>query len=227
MALGTEEFSLLDLSRDDLSKLPSDLRKKIAAAFGPEEELSGDWLLVGARHAGFVPVLTNAMRTLLRLVSARHEHITERTIERVIDILLDDAPGAEFDADIATDNVLLRAEFLRETPMLSGTEVRAGSSLSPKNRSEPASRWKREDKIFAVPRGGVNLYPAFQFADGAPIPALKAILAALPSDLTPWQIAFWFASGNGWLDGAAPHERLNTPDDVIEAARQLANPAIG
>ncbi len=227
MATQADGLSLLDLSRDDISKLPAALRKKIAASFGPEEKLSGEWLLVGAQQAWLLPVLTSAMRTLPRLASARRSEISEQNIKQLVDILLSDAPRSEVDADIEMDNAQLRAEYLREVSTLTGAAVRAASGLAPKNKSEPASRWKREGKIFAVRRGGVDLYPAFQFADGAPIPAVKAILAALPNDLTPWQIALWFASGNGWLDGATPQERLNAPDEVVVAAKQLANPAIG
>ena len=37
----------------------------------------------------------------------------------------------------------------------------------------------------------------------------------------------WFASGNGWLDGDEPKERLSDPDAVVDAARRLADPALG
>ena len=45
--------------------------------------------------------------------------------------------------------------------------------------------------------------------------------------MTGWQIAMWFASGNGWLDGAAPQDRLGDPEAVLDAARVLADPAVG
>ena len=105
--------------------------------------------------------------------------------------------------------------------------MRAASGLKPRNRSEPASRWKREGRLFAVRRAGVDLYPSFQFADGAPLPVIKDVLAALPGHMTGWQIALWFGSGNGWLDGAEPHERLSDPDAVVDAARKLADSAVG
>jgi hypothetical protein len=227
MTTHAEELSVLGLSRDELRKLPAALRKKIAAALGPKETLSGDWLLVGARDERLVPVVTRAMAALPRIASARQAEISERNIESLVDILLSDTPRAKVDADLELDNAELRAAYIKQTATLTGAQVRAASGLSPKNKSEPASRWKREGKVFAVRRGGIDIYPAFQFADGAPLPALKAVLAALPGALTPWQTALWFASGNGWLDGAAPQERLATPDEVIAAARQLATPAAG
>ena len=138
-----------------------------------------------------------------------------------------DAPHAPVEAQLEIDNAALRAEYLKETPLMTAAEVRAASGLAPRNRSEPASRWKREGRLFAVRRSGVDLYPAFQLVDGVPLPVIKEILAALPRHMTGWQIAMWFASGNGWLQGAEPQKRLAAPDAVIAAARKLADPAVG
>ena len=100
-----------------------------------------------------------------------------------------------------------------------------GSKLS--NSSEPASRWKREKRVFAVRAGSARLFPRFQFADGYPLPVIKEVLKCLPDDMTPWQIAFWFRSGNGWLDGRSPEEALDDEDGVLNAAERLREPAIG
>ena len=124
-------------------------------------------------------------------------------------------------------NAEMRAQYLAETKLLTAIEVRAQSGLNPRNKSEPASRWKREGKIFTVRKGGVDLYPAFQFTDGAPKGVMKSVLAELAEDFTPWQIAFWFESGNGWLDGEAPQDCLGKPDEVVLAAKRLAEPTIG
>ena len=100
-----------------------------------------------------------------------------------------------------------------------------GSQLS--NPSEPASRWKREKRVFAVPVGRARLFPRLQFADGNPLPVIKEVLKRLPDGMTPWQIAFWFQSGNGWLDGRSPEEALGDEDAVLNAADRLREPAIG
>ncbi len=134
---------------------------------------------------------------------------------------------ARVETELTVDNARLRADYLRETPLLTAAGIRAASGLGPRNRSEPASRWKREGRLFAVRRSGIDLYPAFQFADGSPLPPVKAILAALPAGMTGWQTALWFASSNGWLGGAAPQERLSDPEAVVAAAGRLADPAIG
>ena len=165
---------------------------------------------------------------LLQPVAARRRaQLTDANIEKMLEVFLSGAPRAPIETDLDIDNARLRAEYLQETRLLTAAQVRAASGLSPRNRSEPASRWKREGRLFAVRRSGTDLYPAFQFVDGVPHPAIRKILAALPPDMTGWQIAMWFASGNGWLGGGEPQERLSDPDGVIAAARKLAEPAIG
>ena len=104
-------------------------------------------------------------------------------------------------------------------------ELMHGSKLS--NSSEPASRWKREKRVFAVRAGPAQLFPRFQLADGYPLPVIKEVLKRLPHDMTPWQIAFWFRSGNGWLDGRSPEEALGDEAGVLNAAERLREPAIG
>ena len=96
-----------------------------------------------------------------------------------------------------------------------------------RNPSEPASRWKREKRVFAVRAGRSQLYPRFQFADGNPLPVIKDVLRRLPEDMTPWQVALWFWSGNGWLDGKSPEEALSDEAGVQNAADRLSEPALG
>ena len=66
--------------------------------------------------------------------------------------------------------------------------------------------------------GPAQVFPRFQFADGYPLLLIKEMLKRLPGDMTPWQIAFWFRSGNGWLDGRSPEEVLGDGDGVLNAA---------
>ena len=91
----------------------------------------------------------------------------------------------------------------------------------------PVSQWKREAKVFSVRQSGIDLYPAFQFSDGAPLPVIERILAILPKEMSDWQVAMWFASGNGWLGGDEPQQRVSDPDAVVVAAQRLADPAVG
>lgn len=223
----SETLSLIDLTPGEIERLPASLRRRIGDSSRPEDSLPGAWLLVGERTEGRAELLERALEVLPSLAAERGYRLSEANIEKILDVILSDAPRPRVENELEIDNARLRSRYLQETPLLTGAEVRAASGLKPRNKSEPASRWKREGRLFAVRRSGVDQYPAFQFADGAPRPVVKAILAALPKDMTAWQIAMWFASGNGWLDGDEPQECLSEPDAVVEAARRLADPAIG
>lgn len=212
------------LAEDDIGALPDQLRERIAHAGAGTP---GDWTLVGTPDAELTDLLQRVVARLPSMAVMHRRTLTERNIELMIESILPDTPRAEVRAELEMDNARLRADYLQETRMLTGSEIRAGSGLNPKNASEPASRWKREGRIFAVRHGGRDLYPAFQFADGQPRRVIKDILAQMPRWATPWQIALWFASGNGWLDGATPEERLDAPGEVVEAALHLATPAEG
>ncbi len=149
--------------------------------------------------------------------------------DRLLDSLLVRlwAHYSDVDEELAVDNLTLRRTYVTETPMLTAAEIHLASGLRSRNTSEPASRWKAEGKTFALRMEGRNYYPAFQFEDGSPRPAVGAVLAELPATITPWQTALWFASANGWLDGDRPQDRLDDDALVVQAARRLAEPAYG
>ncbi len=132
------------------------------------------------------------------------------------------------DRELTQDNDELRAQYLREVPTFTAADIHRlmpGSQLN--SPSEPASRWRREKRVFAVRYGRARLFPCFQFAEGRPLPVVRQVLKRLPADMTPWQIAFWFRSGNGWLDGKSPEEALGNEDRVLNAANRLSDPAVG
>ena len=128
----------------------------------------------------------------------------------------DNEEWADIDREIARKNAELRAKYLRTTELYTAEDIQG-----------PSTMWKREGRVFAVQRDGEDLFPAFQFADGKPLPIIQKILAALPDYLSPWQTAFWFQSANGWLDGKTPQKCLKNESEVIYAAEQLGNLAIG
>ncbi len=222
-----ETLSLIDLTANDIAELPSRMRKRIRRSSRSTESAFRAWLLVGEATEGLAQVIERTVETLPAIAAERRAQLTEANIEKLLDVILADAPRPRIEIELDIDNAKLRSEYLRETPLLTARQVRGASGLRPRNKSEPASRWKREGKLFAVRRSGIDFYPAFQFVDGVPRPVIKEILAHLPKDLTGWQTAMWFASGNGWLDGAAPQECLSDSDSVVLAARKLDDPAVG
>ena len=220
-------LSLIDLKPDDIKNLPDSLRKRIADKADPTDEIHGGWFIVGNAPEELAQLIERAVEMLPPVTAKRRVQLTDTNIEKILEVFLSDRPRAPVEIDLDIDNAKLRAEYLQETPLLTAAQVRAASGFKPRNNSEPASRWKREGRLFAVRRAGMDLYPAFQFIDGVPHPAVRKILDALPKDMTGWQTAMWFASGNGWLGGDEPQTRLSDPEAVIGAARKLAEPAVG
>ncbi|MYD76862.1 MAG: hypothetical protein F4244_09735 [Gammaproteobacteria bacterium] len=222
----SETLSQIDLTPLEIAKLPAVLRRKIEAAIGPIDKMDRAWMLVGtppARKATLVHTLSR----LPAVVEARTAAVQEHNIEKLLEIIVYDMPSAGADPELDLENAKMRAAYLADTTLLTASQVREQSGLNPRNKSEPASRWKREKKIFAVRKGGINFYPAFQFEDGQPRPVIRKILAEIADAFTPWQVAFWFESGNGWLDGEEPQDCLDQVDDVVMAAKRLAEPTIG
>ena len=141
---------------------------------------------------------------------------SEKRIDAMVKEILKDEECADIDLEIERDNAELRATYLRTTELYTPEDIQGLST-----------KWKREGRVFAIQDGEKDLFPTFQFADGKPLPVIKKILEVLPDYLSPWQTAFWFESGNGWLGGKTPRECLKNESKVIDAAEQLAKPTIG
>ena len=172
--------------------------------------------------------MRRVLETIGRIAEQRREAMTERHIEILVDLYLEGEERADVDREIERDNAELRARYLLETKTWTASDIHeCMHGKQQANPSEPASRWRREGRVFAVRAGRGHLFPSFQFADGRPRPVIADVLKRLPDDMTPWQIAFWFRSGNGWLDGRSPEEALEDREGLLNAADRLRETAIG
>ena len=227
MAELLEASPAVELTSDEVERFSKRLGEKVKAAEGSRGGWQR-WILIGADSGRDAAVIRATATMARRIVGQRRKEMTERNIEALVDLYLEGEERADVDRELEQDNAELRARYLREVPTYTAADIHElmhGSKLS--NTSEPASRWKREKRVFAVRAGPARLFPRFQFADGYPLPVIKEVLKRLPEDMTPWQIAFWFRSGNGWLDGRSPEEALGDGDGVLNAAERLREPAIG
>ena len=218
MAMDPKPIMWEPLEAEEVENLPPRVKGRLGVAAG-----EGDgWLVV---HASW-PL--GGMVDRLNRLSKMRPGVPPRPgqdLDRMLAWLVAAGSGAE--AELAVDNLELRRTYLDETPTLTAVQIHRMSGLRSRNTSEPASRWKSEGKTFAVRVGRRDLYPAFQFEDGAPRRVVRDVLAALPESMTGWQSALWFASGNGWLDGDEPQRRLHDRELVVAAARRLSEPARG
>ncbi len=214
-------ISWVPLDAADVAELPPRLKDRLAPPVAPVAE--SEWVLAHAVGWG----LGDMVARVNRLVALQEDAgvSLDRQLDRALEWLV--GTGSSVEAEIALDNLELRRDYLAETPTLTAAQIHRLSGLKSRNTSEPASRWKAEGKTFAVRVGRRDQYPAFQFQDGAPRPAIKTVLAALPQTMTAWQKALWFASANGWLDGDEPQARLDDSELVADAARQLREVAVG
>ncbi|MYH91255.1 MAG: hypothetical protein F4128_10815 [Gammaproteobacteria bacterium] len=222
-----ETTPAIELTPDEVERLPARLRKKINARRKPRGK-RGRWVLIGAASRQEAAAMCATATMAGRILGERRKELTERNIEVLVDLYLQGEAQADVDRELEQDNAELRAQYLREVPTFTAAEIHEfmhGSML--RNPSEPASRWRREKRVFAVRAGRAQLYPRFQFVDGHPQPVIKEVLKRLPDDMSPWQIAFWFRSGNGWLDGRSPEEALGDEDGILMAADRLREPAVG
>ncbi|EYD74373.1 hypothetical protein Rumeso_04058 [Rubellimicrobium mesophilum DSM 19309] len=149
-------------------------------------------------------------------------------------------PPSHAEQRLRQANLRLRADLLREMPVLDvggrmgrphqagvgvGATEGVGSDVDP---AQSLWAWLDERRLFGVEWKSRVLVSVFQLdASGQPRAVVGEILTLLPQDMTAWQVAFWFASANGWLGGDYPCERLDDRDAVLLAARRLAEGTIG
>ena len=227
MAELAESVPAVELTPEEFEDFPSRVREKIKATKGPGGT-PGQWLLVGARSRRQGVVMRRVLETVGRIAEQRRKAMTERHIETLVDLYLEGEERADVDREIERDNAELRARYLLETKTWTASDIHEymyGKRQA--NPSEPASRWRRDGRVFAVRAGRGHLFPSFQFADGRPRPVIADVLKRLPDDMTAWQIAFWFRSGNGWLDGRSPEEALEDREAVLNAADRLRETVVG
>lgn len=177
------------------------------------------------------PALLEAVRRVAELLPADFVRLAERKrdalIEDFVAVFARQTPTSAVEQDLAAENARLRAAYVAEVPTSTSAEVHALAGMAGRNASQTANRWKKQRSVFSVPFQGRDRFPAFQFAEGRPKPQLRAVLTTLDG-LTPWQIAFWFETANGWLGSATPRHAIDSrPDAVVEAARRAVGEAVG
>jgi len=169
-------------------------------------------------------------RSLISLFQHRLADFEDREMERLIEAampaLSDRPPPAALEQ--ARRNAELRADFLQRYEVLDTEKVHKLYGSKADNKAALAGRWRGDGKIFGIDLQGRTVYPAFQFdASGKPKPIIAKVLRVLGGKPGPWQIAIWFTSANGWLDGRCPVDVMDTdPDAVIEAARDIGEPTL-
>ena len=123
-------------------------------------------------------------------------------------------------------NAKMRNHVLESATWLTAGEIGALTGSSSSNPNAQTSKWKRARKIFAIVIDGLDRFPAYALDENQnfrPRPAMQKIISAFGPKWKGWDLAFWFAAANDYLDGKQPQEViLLDPDLVIEAAKDKA-----
>lgn len=192
------------------------------------------WKVERRTHALVVssndPVLLDKTREFIELLHHRLKTADRRQLENMIDQLIDllDAPPNTAMLKQARFNAEARAALIRDHGALTSAQIHDLYGTNARNKAALATRWRNEGKILGVDYRGERLYPAFQFAaDGRPHSVIASVLSLFGPDTGEWQIALWFVTPNGWLDGKRPIDiMISDPDAVVEAARDEAEPGV-
>ncbi len=172
-------------------------------------------------------LISKVMAQVPHAVAARQEALTQARLDALVDVYLPCDPLGRPSPEIERDNAEAQARFIEMVPCHSAEELARLAGHAASNKSATANRWKGQQAMFGVRRLGRDRYPAFQFQDGRPRKVIGKVLKALPEGMSPWQVAFWFSSPNGWLDGDKPMERLAHEDAIVAAATHEGDDFVG
>jgi hypothetical protein len=177
---------------------------------------------------GLDPTAAALLGPVAEIVRDMRGKISEKNIGAIVEVMLPAYdPVAAVRTKIEADNAAARVRFMETVPCYTNAQLADLVGHAAKNRSATGSRWKSDGRVFSVPFQGKEYYPAFQFQDGRPHPAIAAVLSALPDGMSPWQIAFWFVSSNPWLDGEVPSRRLTDREALVQAAKGEDEAVVG
>lgn len=134
-------------------------------------------------------------------------------------------PSSELLEDRVRRMQTLRQVFA-EGDWLTAEQLNALQAAPPKNRSHPASDWKRRGRIYGVSHGGREYFARYQFdALYQPLPVVRDVLKAFGEVADSWVLAAWFHYPNAWIVGpdgvpVAPRNALDRVDALLDAAEK-------
>ena len=194
----------------------------------PEETLS-----VPLHHPHDVPEslrdeVTDVLGRLAPLVADKVRHRREANFDALVDALTQGLHFRDIDVRLARRHAAALAAIVENSEWLTAEQIGELGGFSRSNLAAPASRWKKEGKLFALALDGQERFPRYGLDEAfRPLPGLKPVLAEL-GEIKPWRIAAWFESRNAWLDNRRPKERLAAdPQAVLHAARRYRSGAHG
>lgn len=172
--------------------------------------------------------LLASLSLLDRLLSEKIAAVRERCLEEMIDFMAARmVVPSQAEAEMAQRLAVRHARVLNEFGYFTAEQLADMNHSRSGNRSALADNWRKRRQVFAVPHPDRSarerdVFPAFQFDHGKPIKLVQTVLEIFDGRKTPWKLALWFTSNNGWLpDNARPVDLLQAdPQAVAQAARR-------
>jgi hypothetical protein len=186
--------------------------------------------LLRVRSEDLAKVLEAVMSSLEPLIREHAVRTRLRKSEELVKFLTDKlVVPSDVDVSMARRLAARRARLLKEFGSVTAEQLAAVNRSRAANRHALADNWKKRRLVFSFlhpdTKGRLReVFPLFQFEDHRPIKAVREIIEAFGERKSPWKLALWFTSNNGWLPNQArPVDLLTSlPNAVIEAARRDA-----
>lgn len=197
---------------------------------GGERPREGRAFVLEVATEAALNTLLASLPLLDRLLTEKIAAVRQRHMEEMVDFMAARMVlPSQAELEMAQRLAVRHARVLNEFGAFTAEQLANANGSRASNRSALADNWRKRHQAFAVPHPDKgarerDVYPAFQFEDGKPIKAVQGVLEAFAGRKSPWKLALWFTSNNGWLpDSARPVDLLTSdPQAVIEAARRDA-----
>jgi hypothetical protein len=154
-----------------------------------------------------------------RLLATRQK---DKIVEKLCELIRKTRPENNMSILLAAR----RARVLKEFGWMTAEQLAEANGSETANRRALVDNWKKRHQVFSVPHRDAKkeqreVFILFQFDKNLrPIKAMREIIEVFGERKSPWKLALWFASNNGWLPNQArPVDLLtSSPDAVIKAA---------
>lgn len=183
---------------------------------------SDRFILVPLANNTFDPLLLTDL--LSRVTSIAEELVTARKTARLdalVELLTPDIPDSEILIREARMVATARQAVIKSTQWLTAEQLSTLAGFSRTNPSAQPNKWKAKKMIFAIHNKGTDYFPVYALdpQNHRPLKILSKILDAFNCKKDGWGVAYWFASGNGFLGGKRPQDILQSnPEGVLAAA---------
>lgn len=210
-----------------------------AAEPRPDGYSQGRRIVLEVQDEAASQVLLASLPLLDRLLSERTAAVRERQLGELVDFMAERllTPSA-VDVAMAQRIAQRHAGLLNEFSWFTAEQLAQANRSQASQRTALVDNWRKRGQVFAVPHPDKSarerdVYPAFQFGDDhKPLKVVQSVLAAFSAPpgpgKSPWKLALWFTSANGWLpDNARPVDLLaSQPAAVVAAAQHDAQAAL-